>query len=156
MAFRAAWRGGCPCCAALPAMALAAAADVDVHAVDTHSHLHVGAGAGPSGVALYSVAVLAVDERCWDDVSDYCALRCYAIPGFGVHPWRVHELEPGWQARLAARLAQHPGALCGEIGLCKCAKNLRGPGTKARVWPLQVDAFLQQLAIAARLQRPAS
>lgn len=101
-------------------------------------------------------AVLAVDEACWDVVCAWSAADERALPGLGVHPWRVHELAPGWQARLAARLAQHPGAIVGEIGLCKCARNLRGPGAKARVWPLQVEAFVQQLQIAAALGRPAS
>ena len=73
-----------------------------------------------------------------------------------MHPWRVHELADGWQGRLRDRLCEHPGAIVGEIGLCKCAKNLRGPGAKAKNWPLQIQAFDDQLQIAAALGRPAS
>ena len=129
--------------------------------VDTHCHLHqsewrlgVNKPAEAAGGALS--LVLAVDERCWETVLAFCSARRSARPGFGVHPWRVHELASGWQERLRERLQQHREALVGEIGLCKCAKNLRGPGAKARVWPLQVQAFADQLRVAAELARPAS
>ena len=157
-AFAWARRGTCPCCAALPPICPAVLAAAEMPAapcVDTHSHVHQQAVATGAHKRTYS-AVLAVDEGCWDAVVTFCLPRSFAIPGLGVHPWRVHELVPGWQTRLTARLLEHPGAMVGEIGLCKCAKNLRGPGAKSRVWPLQLDAFLQQLAIAARLRRPAS
>ena len=160
----------CPCCAALPRIRSAAMVAVECSAgstvdgpaligatVDTHSHVHQQEPRGETPRATGTcTAVLAVDERCWDHVVRFCAVREYAVPGFGVHPWQAHEVTAGWQARLAARLVDHPGALVGEIGLCKCARNLRGPGAKARVWPLQVEAFQQQLNIAARLRRPAS
>jgi Tat protein secretion system quality control protein TatD with DNase activity len=73
-----------------------------------------------------------------------------------VHPWYVHETSPGWLHRLRALLLAHPRAIVGEVGLCKCAKNLRGPGNKATLWPRQLDACAQQLALAAELRRPAS
>ena len=78
------------------------------------------------------------------------------MPGLGVHPWRTHELRDGWFRRLAALVALHPAALVGEIGLCKCAKNLRGSGMKKRNWPMQIEAFAQQLHLAAVLFRPVS
>ena len=144
----------CPCCVALPPLdRLLAPPAFAAPCVDTHSHVHQS-DTEPSGPQV--TAVLAVDERCWDTVVAWCETRPLAVPGFGVHPWQVHELQPGWQTRLTAKLTQHPGAIVGEIGLCKCARNLRGPGAKARVWPQQLDAFAQQLSIAAALQRPAS
>ena len=78
------------------------------------------------------------------------------VPGLGVHPWYVHENSPGWLSRLRANLVAHPSAVVGEIGLCKCAKNLRGPGNKAKHWPLQLEACSLQLELAAELRRPAS
>jgi TatD DNase family protein len=161
------WARGCPCCAgmggapiaALPASSLGGGAPLSL--IDTHNHVHRSWAAaddasGCRAAVLTRAAVLAVEESCWDRVLIHCSFDAAARPGFGVHPWFVHELADGWQTRLRAALLAHPHALVGEIGLCKCAKNLRGPGAKARVWPVQVDAFRTQLHLAASLQRPAS
>ena len=158
----------CPCCDIARAFRRAGEGEVPALAahvtgavVDTHCHLHQSAWRAaatkpPEPVALALSLVLAVDERCWATVAAFCSHRRSARPGFGVHPWRAHELAAGWQERLRGVLRQHREALVGEIGLCKCAKNLRGPGAKARVWPLQVQAFADQLRVAAELHRPAS
>ena len=78
------------------------------------------------------------------------------VPGLGIHPWYVQDANDGWAARLRAQLVEHPGTIVGEIGLCKCAKNLRGPGNKEKHWPMQLAFFSEQLAIAADLRRPAT
>ena len=152
---------GCPCCAALPTIAAGAAFDppplFGVPLVDTHNHVHKQAREVRESQPTKSYsAVLAVDEACWDTVLERCAEDPLAAPGLGIHPWCVHELMPGWAERLRAKLVEHPGALVGEIGLCKCARNLRGAGEKKRVWPLQMEAFTTQLAIGGELRRPAS
>jgi len=173
----------CPCCALSPLPPLSTV-DADLVSaglllVDTHNHLHQSAGGGESGGGgdgrsdgdgdggsdggggglrrcdSYE-AVLAVAEACWDSVLARCAEGPRSLPGLGVHPWRAHEVAEGWEARLRALLQQHPRALVGEIGLCKCARSLRGPGAKARVWPQQLRVFRTQLALAAELQRPTS
>ena len=154
---------GCPCCAALPP--IESIQDIEpspllgTKLLDSHSHVHKVAievkDECDAGLLPYN-AVLAIEEACWDAVLARCAINPLAAPGLGVHPWFVHEVTPGWAERLHAKLAAHPGALVGEIGLCKCARNLRGPGAKARVWPLQVEAFTTQLGIGGALQRPAS
>lgn len=131
-----------------------------ISVVDSHSHIHKqrGVEVGKNeldSVVMYS-AVLSIDEDCWKQVTSYCTQWKSALPGLGIHPWFVDQMAAGWQRRLVASLREHQDAIVGEIGLCKCAKNLRGPGAKAKVWPMQVDAFLQQLTIAAELQRPVS
>ena len=91
------------------------------------------------------------------------SLRSLVVPGFGVHPWYVQNAKTGWEGRLRSLLARHPGAIVGEIGLCKCAKNLRRPKegadagwTKAGAWALQESFMGAQLAVAGSLGRPAS
>jgi len=135
----------------------------------------------PSAAGLSSAAVMAVSEAEWTSVLAFTGhsgvtvdggtdnntnsgsvvgqARSGAtvlVPGLGVHPWYVQEVSPGWLSRLRANLLAHPGAIVGEIGLCRCAKNLRGPGNKAKHWPLQLDTCSQQLELAAELRRPAS
>ena len=153
---------GCPCCADVgPLMRELAthcpnAAALDAPLFDTHSHVHLRPS--KTHASLCRSAVLAVDESCWEAVLARCAADVRAFAGLGIHPWRVHDAADGWQARLAALLARHRAAIVGEIGLCKCAKNLRGAGMKARNWPLQVSACAQQLRLAAAATpaRPAS
>mmetsp|Transcript_44318 Transcript_44318/g.145201 ORF Transcript_44318/g.145201 Transcript_44318/m.145201 type:complete len:326 (+) Transcript_44318:86-1063(+) len=149
----------CPCCALSPLPPLSTV-DADLVSaglllVDTHNHLHQSAGGAVRRCDSYE-AVLAVAEACWDSVLARCAEGPRSLPGLGVHPWQAHEVAEGWEARLRALLQQHPRALVGEIGLCKCARSLRGPGAKARVWPQQLRVFRTQLALAAELQRPTS
>ena len=138
-------RAGCPCCALSPLPPLSTV-DADLVSaglllVDTHNHLHQSAGGGANRRCDSYEAVLAVAEACWDSVLARCAEGPRSLPGLGVHPWQAHEVAEGWEARLRALLQQHPRALVGEIGLCKCARSLRGPGAKARVWPQQLRVF---------------
>lgn len=79
---------------------------------------------GPSRSRDVLRVVLAVAESEWDAVVERTRNDQLAIPGFGVHPWQVHETEAGWEERLRSRLLEHPGAMVGELGLCKCARNL--------------------------------
>ena len=157
---------GCPCCAAVPRLSGNDAATLCSLTlpplVDSHNHIHIG---DTSEAVLYVAqstrsAVLAVAEECWPRVLAYCSdgggPSNARVAGLGIHPWRAHDVSDGWQARLSALLAANPRAVVGEIGLCKCAKNLRGPGMKQRNWPVQVDVFAEQLRIAARLRRPTS
>jgi Tat protein secretion system quality control protein TatD with DNase activity len=53
------------------------------------------------------------------------------------------------------RLTEHEGALVGEVGLCKCAKSLRGP-LKASNWAKQLTVCESQLGIAAAMGRVVS
>ena len=86
-------------------------------------------------------------------------------PAFGVHPWhafRVSAPPPGgpearWCTALRQRLAEHPDAVVGEIGLDKVAK-VPGSATAdhARNFLHQIAVFRWQLGLAAELRRPVS
>jgi TatD DNase family protein len=66
-------------------------------------------------------------------------------------------LSETWLSDLETLLQKHPGAMVGEIGLCKVARFVRtyAAGKQAAL-QLQRDAFCQQLRLAARLERPVS
>ena len=72
------------------------------------------------------------------------------VPGFGVHPWFVQDAAPGWEERLAGLLERHPGAIVGEVGLCKAAKNLRKP--KDEEQPGQTGGEVAPAAAAAKAE----
>jgi hypothetical protein len=60
------------------------------------------------------------------------------VPGLGVHPWYVQDAKPDWLAKLWSLLELHPQAIVGEVGLCKCAKNLRGSKeSREKHWRMQ-------------------
>jgi Tat protein secretion system quality control protein TatD with DNase activity len=99
----------------------------------------------------------AVEEADWQRTLDYAAQSTNILPALGVHPWYLDNLKEDWLERLEALLRQHPGALVGEIGLCKMAKNLRtDPRGKEFALQRQRDAFETQFRLAARLRRPVS
>ncbi|VEU34580.1 unnamed protein product [Pseudo-nitzschia multistriata] len=96
------------------------------------------------------------------------------LPCFGVHPWFLHELDsdndwalvsssldgelvPKWTAGLEELLQKHPHSPVGEIGLDGFHFRSKGDA-KELTTPMdkQVEAFLLQLKIATRLQRPVS
>jgi TatD DNase family protein len=98
------------------------------------------------------------------------------VPCLGVHPWFLHEIPnddwtpehcddissasaptaivPRWQRELEIALLRNPKAIVGEIGLDGFHFD---PITKELVCPLvrQAEAFVLQLDLAARLDRPA-
>ncbi len=65
---------------------------------------------------------------------------------YGVHPWYVGILPPGWQERLIACLEADPKALVGEIGLDGIRRVHDGGA-------LQRQIFEAQLALAVRYRR---
>lgn len=153
----------CKCCAPLaPAAgaprdeaaddaALVALADAEVF----DSHCHTFRGGGPR--RGYVGVVQAVEEADWPAVLAAAASTRALVPGLGVHPWQAHLVDDvaAYAARLERAVAAHPAAIVGEIGLCKCAKNARGP-TKSAGLAAQRAVFAAGLAVAAKLGRPAS
>ena len=70
------------------------------------------------------------------------------IPSYGLHPWNTPYPHEGWKELLETLITENPSAGIGECGLDRWMK---APNHSA-----QVDAFLFQLDLAARLNRPLS
>ena len=119
---------------------------------DSHCHTFAAADGRYAGITQ------ATEEKDWPTVLAACASRRLQ-PGLGVHPWQAHLVDDvdAFIGRLAFALATHPAAIVGEIGLCKCAKNVRGAKEeRERGLAQQRRVFDAQLKLAARLGRPAS
>ncbi len=78
-------------------------------------------------------------------VETHCSWEVYNA--YGVHPWYVGVLPPGWQERLTACLEANSKALVGEIGLDGIRRVTDGGAQQRQI----LEA---QLALAVRFQRP--
>lgn len=67
-------------------------------------------------------------------------------PAFGLHPWKVKHRQEDWFSTLESHLLACPGALIGEIGLDRWIEDPH--------FDAQIDAFEQQLELAAALDIP--
>lgn len=125
--------------------------------VDTHNHVHQYAEDTEEdfstinelkAVKIGVSVVLAVNDDEWDQLllfgghgvqenTSLMPTTTSVVIGLGVHPWYVQDAGIGWELRLEELLMKHPSVILGEIGLCKCARNLRGPDGKSRIWPMQ-------------------
>lgn len=79
----------------------------------------------------------------WPEVLALAGADRRVTPCFGLHPWFAGEAPPGWETELERLLLAVPSC-AGEIGL-----------DESRPSPRQEEAFRLQLALAARLKRPA-
>ncbi len=83
----------------------------------------------------------------WPKVADLSAgYPQFVTPAYGVHPWQLGGLEPGWSETLCRYLADNRTASVGEIGL---DGSIEG-GISAQ----QSSVFEDQLVIAIELKRP--
>lgn len=142
----------------LPSDAEIATALKGVPRFDSHAHVHHLEADEPKK-HQFAVVAQACEEEEWDKVVKFCSKSSRYIAGLGVHPWQAHLVEdPEAMAdRLAESLQAHPRAIVGEIGLCKCAKNVRGKKDERDAgFAKQVAVFEAQLAVAAKLNRPVS
>ena len=108
----------------------------------------------------------AVAPSDWEACLKHASQNTHRMAALGVHPWFIDELlnddnqedlQTGWLNRLEQMLQQHPNCMVGEIGLCKQARFLRTyAGGKAKALQLQRNVFVQQLHLAAQLQRSVS
>jgi TatD DNase family protein len=87
-------------------------------------------------------------EEDWEGVAEMAAKESFVLPSFGLHPWYVGERTKGWLDALHERLAAHPGAGIGEIGLDRWVKG--------HDIEQQKEVFLAQMAVAAEENRPAT
>ena len=125
---------------------------------DSHNHIFADAMTARARRNFYGV-VQAVEEDDWPRVLERCGASSRLRPGLGVHPWQAHRVDDvdAYLSRLERHLEQHPGAIVGEVGLCKCAKNARGAKAERDAGlAAQRRLFVGQLLLAARLRRPAS
>lgn len=84
-------------------------------------------------------------ETDWSRVTQLAAKYSTVIPCYGLHPWHVGERSDKWLQTLEAALAAGPSGV-GEIGLDRWVE----PRDEAA----QETVFREQLALAARLNRP--
>jgi TatD DNase family protein len=130
--------------------------------VDTHGHAHLERESEsiywtkdpPSNLISLTCAVEQAD---WQKCLEYTAQSPSRIPALGIHPWYLSDITDDWLEQLEGLLLQHPGAMVGEIGLCKQAKFLRTyKHGKQAALTLQRDVFTKQITLAAKLHRPVS
>ncbi len=99
-------------------------------------------------IGLTRAVVAGSGEEDWESVATLAKRYPWVLPSFGVHPWYVKEQSANWREALEHQLAAFPEAGVGEIGLDRWIEN---PDVD-----LQVKFFREQLAIAARDNRPAT
>jgi TatD DNase family protein len=123
---------------------------------DAHNHLH-DARLAPHLPAildalrpldLRGAVVNGTREDDWDGVAALAREHAWVLPSFGLHPWHAPTRSPGWLDDLRARLAAHPRAGVGEIGLDRW---IAGHDLDD-----QRGVFTAQLALAAGQERPAT
>lgn len=68
------------------------------------------------------------------------------VPAFGVHPWYVRHLSPGWFEELEAFLDRNPVAAIGEVGLDGVLDDIPAD--------LQERVLVRQLDFAEQVRRP--
>jgi TatD DNase family protein len=122
---------------------------------DAHCHLqdprlsgdnaNIVAAMKSAGVA--HLVVNATQEADWPDVARLAdTFPGFVRPAFGIHPRHATSATPGWEQRLAARLAAYPQASVGECGIDGWIDS---PDIDT-----QLPIFTAQLRIASEMNRP--
>jgi len=124
----------------------------EIRLFDAHAHLqnyHTPKGtsealaaASAAGVKLTLCNGTRPDD--WQKVLDLAKVRGRVFPFFGLHPWFIDRARDGWPAQLEDFLSRVPSGV-GEIGLDKAVD----PDIIK-----QEEAFIVQLRLAKKLQRP--
>lgn len=136
--------------------------------VDTHGHAQLDRDRdesylvsdeleGVDQIQLKSI-VCAVQPNDWLATLEMASKSNQVLPALGIHPWYLEDRLPiGWLETMEQLLLEHPGAIVGEIGLCKMARWTRHYADgKAAALEIQREVFRQQLQLAAKLRRPVS
>lgn len=87
-------------------------------------------------------------EKDWDRVIEISQKYKSVIPAFGIHPWFIANRSEKWLDKLECVLKSFPEASVGEIGLDYTLKE----GNEKE----QLSVFIDQLWLAAKLDRPVS
>jgi TatD DNase family protein len=125
-----------------------------IHWKDSHNHLQ-DARLGETAPVIAAMKQAGV-TRCLVNAtseSDWPAVGKLAIsapdfisPAFGIHPWKAHTAEIGWQQRLRDLLEKYPRASIGECGLDRWIEH--------PTLEIQQPIFIDQLCIAHEIDRP--
>lgn len=121
--------------------------------IDTHIHLQdfktrcatdiIAAGKN-CGVEKFVCASIVRED--WSEIAAlYQRFPENVVPAFGLHPWYVDRILPGWEADLEKMLAECPKALVGENGLDRVHFPNKEP---------QNGIFRKQIEIAKKYHRP--
>ena len=138
---------------------------------DAHNHLQddwlaphldrIARAAADTGIADMVVNGTHPDD--WPRVEALATRFSFVRPAYGVHPWDVGRLSNDtWLGQLESRLATHPRASIGEIGLdCWILDSARPDdprlaGVRRASLDEQTAVFLPQLALAAKQNLPAT
>ncbi|MDD2773272.1 MAG: TatD family hydrolase, partial [Elusimicrobiales bacterium] len=121
---------------------------------DAHNHIHslhpaetASALARAREADVAAMLVCATRPQDWPAVAKSAALYPEIIPFFGLHPWHAAGAAADWQQALERQLEEVPSGV-GEIGLDR--------SKRAGDFGAQLAAFDFQLALAAKLDRPAT
>jgi len=122
--------------------------------IDAHNHLH-DPRLGDTAAVIAAMRESGIDAcvanaTCEDDWPLIEALAAehpgFVLPAYGVHPWKAHLAEPGWEDRLHALLDRSPEAGIGECGMDRWVKE---PDLA-----VQSPVFEAQLRLAREFDRP--
>lgn len=121
--------------------------------MDSHCHLHddriinqmpeIITRAQGAGVAY--MVTCATMEGNFSATADLANKNSVILPCFGIHPWFLDSLTPGWEDRLGTLVSQCPSGL-GETGLDFMDKRADRD--------LQINVFKAHLSLANDLGRP--
>lgn len=98
------------------------------------------------GLGIDAWVVNGTGPGDWEDVARIAREHPAVIPCYGVHPWKVNELDPDWEGPLRRRLEDDPGAGVGEIGLDRWIRD--------HDIERQKEILLAQLNLAGEFDRP--
>lgn len=123
--------------------------------IDAHNHLQdsrfdhdrTGIIAQMQSEGISACVVNGTEPADWPKVAELAKrYPNFALPSFGLHPWRVKGRAEGWLTELESLLQKFPTAGVGEIGLDRW---IEGHDIEA-----QQEVFTAQLALAVKYNRP--